>query len=288
MTSIGMFSAARESAGSASGTSTTSSWPTRTLYAGSTAAPLTSTRPSFASREMALRESRLCSARKRSTRCPPSTTRSAIRSATRLISGFAGDALRADHASLRSANGGPCPLAPHGKAARRSTRPKLSRLRRWGAVLLVPERHGDQNDPDDDRRVSDVEGPEANVADPHVDEVDDVSLGDPVEQIPERAAELHPERCRDERRVARDLAVVVNDREDRDDGEHRKKRCALRQETERGARVLRVDDPHVVADDRAGRAERNVLADPSFGHAVDHEDQNCDARDEKDPRGSHA
>src|SRR5439155_2670321 len=187
-----MFSAASESAGSASGTSTTTSWPTRTLYAGSTAVPSTSTRPSFARREMALRESWLCAARKRSTRCPPSSTRSAIRSATLRLARGRGASLRAQ---------GPLPLPP------------------IAAVLLVPERRGDQNDPDDDRRVSDVEGPEANIADPHVDEVDDVSLGDPVEQIPERAAELHPERCRDERRAARDLAVVVNDREDRDDGE---------------------------------------------------------------------
>ena len=36
----------------------------------------------YAKRAMALRERRLCAARKRSTRCPPCSTRSAIRSPT--------------------------------------------------------------------------------------------------------------------------------------------------------------------------------------------------------------
>src|SRR3989442_12572769 len=153
MTSIGMFSAASESAGSASGTSTTSSWPTRTLYAGSTAAPSTSTRPSFASRAMALRESWLWAARKRSTRCPPSSTRSAIRSATLC--------------DLTGVGGQSPPI---------------------GAPLLVPESDRHEKDADDDRRVGDVERPEADVPDPDVDEADDVTLRDAVEEIAEGTA----------------------------------------------------------------------------------------------------
>src|SRR5438552_16670741 len=217
-----MFSAASESAGSASGTSTTSSWPRRTLYAGSTAAPSTRMCPSFASRAMALRERRLRAARKRSTRCPPSSTRSAIRSPTK----------------------------------------PLNRLRRCGAVLLVPERRGDEDDPDHDRGVGDAEGPEADLADADVDEIDDVSLGDAVEQIAERAAELHAERRGDERRAARDLPVVIDDREHRDDGKPGEGRGALRQQPEGGTGVLGVNDPDVLADNRARGAERNVLADP--------------------------
>src|SRR5438309_747821 len=220
---MGMFSAASDRAGWASGTSTTSSWPMRTLYAGSTGAPSTSTWPSFASRAMALRDRRLRAARKRSTRCPPSSTRSAIRSPT-----------------------------------------QLRRLRRRRAVLLVPERGGDEDDPDHDRRVRDVERPEPDLADADVDEIDDVALRDSIEQVPEGATELHPERRRHERRVARDLAVVVDDREDRDDREHRQERRALGQETERGAGVLRVDDPHVLPNDGARRAERDVFRDPGL------------------------
>src|SRR3982074_1098310 len=153
-----MFSAASERAGSASGTSTTSSCPSRTLYAGSTAAPSTSTRPSRANRAMALRERRLCAARKRSTRCPPSSTRSAILSAT-------------------------C----------------LGGLRRSGAALLVPQRCGDEGDAESARRNRDVECPEADVTDPDVDEVDDIALGDPVEEVAEGATELHAEGRRNER-----------------------------------------------------------------------------------------
>src|SRR5712691_6180907 len=154
-----MFSGASDSAGSASGTSTTSSWPRRTLYAGSTAAPLTSTWPSRASRAMALRESWLCAARKRSTRCPPSSTRNAIRSAT-----------------LRELPGG----------GRQS--PPIA------AALLVPQRDRHNKDSYDDRRVGHVERPEADVANSDVDEVDDIALGHAVEEVAEGTAQLHTER----------------------------------------------------------------------------------------------
>src|SRR2546426_2490040 len=180
-----MSSAASESAGSASGTSTTSSWPARTLYAGSTASPSARTWPSRASRAMALRESWLCAARKRSTRCPPSSTRSAIRSATL------------------------CELAGAGGQS-----PPI------GASLLVPERDRHEKDADYDRRVGHVERPEADVADSDVDEVDDVALRHAVEEIAEGAAQLHPQCCRHERRVTRDPPVVIDDREDSDYREH--------------------------------------------------------------------
>src|SRR2546423_6347527 len=175
-----MSSAASERAGAASGTSTTSSCPARTLWAGSTATPSTSTRPSFASRAMALRESSVCAARNRSTRPPPSSTRRAIRSAT---------------------SGG---------------------LGRGRAALLEPERRGHEHDADDDRGVRDVECPEPDVADADIHEVDHVTLRDAVEQIPGGAAELHPECRRNDPGAARDLSVVVDDREnghDREGGE---------------------------------------------------------------------
>src|SRR5204863_1819054 len=85
-------------------------------------------------------------------------------------------------------------------AARSAPPMRLCRLRRCGAVLLVPQRRGHEDDPDDDRGVGDVEGPEADVTDPDVDEIDDVSLGDAVEKISERATKLHPEGRRHEGR----------------------------------------------------------------------------------------
>ena len=155
-------------------------------------------------------------------------------------------------------------------------------------TLLPPQQRRDRDDADHDRRVRDVEGPEADVADAHVDEIDDITLADTIQQIAEGATELHPERRRHEPGAARDLTVVIDDREHSEDREHREERGALGQKAECRAGVLRVHDSDVVTEDGAGRTQGDVLAHPRFGEAIEDEDGGSHARDDEDPRGSHA
>ena len=124
------------------------------------------------------------------------------------------------------------------------------------------ERHQDeQQDRGAHGGVGDVEGPEAEVADAHVDPVDDVAETEPVDQVAERAAEQQPERDREVEAPARPAVVPDDQRHDpeRHDPEHER---LVAEDPEERPGVLAEDEPQVVAEDagwpRPGRSRRRA------------------------------
>ena len=74
----------------------------------------------------------------------------------------------------------------------------------------------DQDGPDRDRRVRDVERPEVRVAPVHVDEVDDVARDGAIDQVAERAAEDQRQPEARQPLVEAELRRVGGDRDQRD------------------------------------------------------------------------
>ena len=103
---------------------------------------------------------------------------------------------------------------------------------------------------------------------PEVDEVDDIADPEPVGHVAERAAEQQAERDRQER-VPAGRAVEPDDRADDPDGHDREHDRLVAEQAEQRAVVLRVDEPHVVAEDVDPLAWREERHQPRLAELVE-------------------
>src|SRR5689334_15131800 len=206
-----MSGAGARSSGAGGGTSSRSSVPGVTTVFARSASPPAVSRPSEMSFCTKLRESPVASATYRSTRPDgPSGTR-----ITRTPGATAASTIR---------------LALPDPGERRDQR-----------------RTDQHHDRDADRGVGDVEGVPAEVADPDVDEVDDVTEAQPVGHVAERATEQQSERDR-QVQAAADLAVVQHDQADHEERHDPEQHGVVPEEPEQRARILAVHEADPVAE----------------------------------------
>src|SRR4029453_16291384 len=155
--------------------------------------------------------------------------------------------------------------------------------------VLVPARRQErgeqeQEDGEADGRISDVEGIEPEVAQTDIDEVDDVADAEPIGHVAECAAEEEPERD-GQQRVPAGTVVEPHDRSHDTDRDDREEQCLVAEQPEERARVLRVDEADIVADDLDALTRGQRRDQPRLRQLVEHEDRHCDT-DEDRPAGT--